>query len=390
MHSPLSLKALAAGLVAAASPAAARRARDAVVQAIGAEYNPRRVLLVDSGTSALALALRAAAAARPGPAALPAFSCYDLATAVDAAGVPFVLYDVDPQTLGPEPASLQRAMAFGAGTVVVAHLYGVPVDVATVEQQIGDAVVVEDAAQAVGTRIRGRPAGSFGYAAVLSFGRGKGTTAGRGGALLAHDPRAAIVIEELEPTLGPSGRSGIAGLIAQWLLARPGIYGVPASLPFLRLGETLYRSPHPPGPAPPFSLGVLSRTQLLAAEETAARRRHAQRLAVAVASAPLLHGFTGTPETQPGYLRFPLLPPTSAAAAVRGGWGRSLGIWPSYPRSLAELRGFGERRVNRSETFPRAGELADRLVTLPVHSKLSVCDLEALEHWIKLAGSCTS
>ena len=67
---------------------------------------PRELLLTDSGTSALALALQRAARERPGPAALPAFCCYDIATAADVAGVPFVLYDVDPETLGPDPASL--------------------------------------------------------------------------------------------------------------------------------------------------------------------------------------------------------------------------------------------------------------------------------------------
>jgi hypothetical protein len=71
---------------------------------------------------------------------------------------------------------------------------------------------------------------------------------------------------------------------------------------------------------------------------------------------------------------------------VRAAAGKELGIWPSYPRSLADLAGFGERRVNAGDSFPGARELADRLVTLPVHSRLSPRDLDALERWIVQVG----
>jgi dTDP-4-amino-4,6-dideoxygalactose transaminase len=48
--------------------------------------------------------------------------------------------------------------------------------------------VVEDAAQATGATIEGRPAGSWGHVGSLSFGGSKLLTAGRGGALLIHQP----------------------------------------------------------------------------------------------------------------------------------------------------------------------------------------------------------
>ena len=78
-------------------------------------FGSRDVLLTDSGTSALALALRMAVAARPDrpTVALPAWACYDLATAADAADVGVVLYDLDPATLGPDWASLDRALSAG-------------------------------------------------------------------------------------------------------------------------------------------------------------------------------------------------------------------------------------------------------------------------------------
>jgi dTDP-4-amino-4,6-dideoxygalactose transaminase len=51
--------------------------------------------------------------------------------------------------------------------------------------------VVEDAAQAPGARVQGRPAGSWGDVGILSFGGSKLLTAGRGGAMLTDDPAVA-------------------------------------------------------------------------------------------------------------------------------------------------------------------------------------------------------
>lgn len=387
VHSPLSLGALAGGVTAALSRRAALRARARVLERLQADYGARVVLLTDSGTSALALALRIAADARPGPVALPAFSCYDIASAADAARVPFLLYDLDPNTLAPEPESLTRALGNGAGAVVVVHLFGVPVDLARVREQMGaPAILIEDAAQAVGSTIGGRPAGAHGQLAVLSFGRGKGTTGGRGGALLVHDARLSDPVTALESELADATAGAAGGLIVQWLLSRPSLYALPLSLPFLRLGETLYHAAGRPRRMARFGLGVLARTQARAAAEAAARRTHAKRLLDAAASVPGVRVYAAPPGAQPGYLRFPLLLPADAVAAGRTSESRRLGIWPSYPRSLADLPGFGERLVNSKDDFPGARTLAERLVTLPVHSQLRPRDIAALERWINRVG----
>jgi dTDP-4-amino-4,6-dideoxygalactose transaminase len=380
VHSPLSLEALRGGVVAALGGGAAARAR--VVAALQAGYAPHGLLLTDSGTSALALALQLAARERPGPAALPAFCCYDIATAVDAAGVPFLLYDLDPHTLAPDRASLDRAIAAGAGTVVVVHLYGVPVDIDGLRAALAGVVLVEDAAQAAGARLAERPAGTRGRYGVLSFGRGKGVTGGRGGALLGNNEGAGAAVEALEARLAPAPGAGAAALLAQWLLARPSVYGLPSSLPFLRLGETVYHAAHPPGRLSAFALGVLAHTQALAAAEAAVRRTHAQRLLDLIGTGAMLRAYVAPAGTQAGYLRLPVLLPESAAAAADGGESRRLGIWPSYPRSLADLPGFGERRLNPQDEVPGARALAQRLVTLPTHGQLQVHDLEALERWV--------
>ena len=138
----------------------------------------------------MTLALEVAAAVTHAPVALPAYCCYDVATAADGAGVAFHLYDLEPETLSPDLASLRRSFDAGARSVVVAHLYGVPADLAAVRALAAEfgAIVIEDAAQGSGCEWRGRPAGAHGALGVLSFGRGKGVTGGKGGALLVNEP----------------------------------------------------------------------------------------------------------------------------------------------------------------------------------------------------------
>lgn len=373
VHSPLSAAAIGAGFGAALIPARAALARAEVEQWLQATYAPAAWRWTDSGTSALALALRLASEEGRRPVALPAYGCYDLATACDAAGVRVFLYDVDPATLGPDWGSLEQALQAGAGVVVAVHLYGVPVDLDRLAELAGrhGAVVVEDAAQGIGGSWRGRPLGAHGALSVLSFGRGKGNTSGGGGALLVHDARYAGQLPELPP--GGAGMVAVAKTGVQYLLARPALYAIPASLPFLGLGETHYHPPHPAAGMPAGGFGILSRSVLEVAWSTGARRAAAAsyRQALGAAARP------AAPDPgrgDGGYLRFPLvlarqdsLPPGAAA----------LGVLPGYPTALADLPGFGTKVAITGEV-PGARLLARQLVTLPTQRQVTAKDREAI------------
>ncbi len=91
-----------------------RRIKEAVLSWIRASFHPQHAVLTDSGTTALTLAIRAAQRIRPGPVSLPAYCCYDLATAADGAGADVLLYDLDPLTLGPDWSSFERTLGRGS------------------------------------------------------------------------------------------------------------------------------------------------------------------------------------------------------------------------------------------------------------------------------------
>jgi len=351
-------------------------------------FGARSYLLTDSGTSALALALGAAAREGGGPVALPAYGCFDVATAAMAADVSVMLYDIEPTTLGPDWASLDLALRQGAGTVVISHLYGIPVDPVQARDLADEAgaLLIEDAAQGSGGTFEGISLGSFGSLVVLSFGRGKGLTGGSGGALFSCDARGEALVADLRDALNASasGVADVAKVLAMWAFGRPGVYALPASLPFLHLGETLFREPAEPATMSTAAQAMLGRTLDQVPAEEAVRRHRAEALlgALKVTSA---FGSVELPKGgEGGYLRLPAIASSvETRAAAEGERARRLGIMPGYPRSLSDLAGFRPRVANASRPLHGAQRLVERLVTLPTHGRLRHRDVERLQAWIE-------
>jgi len=394
VRSPLSAAALLAGARAAvARNGRAARAEERVVALLRERYAPRTVLLTQSGTAALTAALLGALHDRAGAAvAMPAYACYDVATAAAGAGVPVLLYDVDPHTLAPDLAQLRMALRQGAAAIVVVHLYGYPVDLEEVNRLAAEAgaVVIEDAAQAAGATVNGRPAGAQGSLAVLSFGRGKGLTGGSGGALLGNDDVGERVVARVRGggwLGGPRrGWPELLTITAQWLLEHPNLYALPAALPFLRLGQTVYREPRPLRAPTTVSCSVIAASWTLAEREVEERRRHAERLLCELRRQPGFETITTPGHARPGYLRLPVLASAEVRRAVTGSAARRLGIMPGYPKALCDLEQLAPRCLNRDAAFPGGRLLAARLCTLPSHGRLGVRDLDRLEEWIRVEG----
>jgi dTDP-4-amino-4,6-dideoxygalactose transaminase len=146
---------------------------------------------VDSGTSALELALRAYGVGPGDEVIVPANTFIATALAVSATGATPVLADVDPVTLTIDAAGLEDAITNRTRAVIPVHLYGQPADMDPI-LEIGrrrQLFVIEDACQAHGARYKGRPVGSLGHAAAFSFYPSKNLGAcGDGGMITTSDP----------------------------------------------------------------------------------------------------------------------------------------------------------------------------------------------------------
>jgi perosamine synthetase len=142
---------------------------------------------LNSGTTALTLALRALGVRDGAGVVVPAWTCIALLHAVTAAGGRPIVCDIDPDTLALDPDRLRRGAAAAARAVVVVHPFGLPVPVEP--YRAAGRAVVEDCAQSPGARLLGRPVGAAGDASVFSFGPTKLLTCGGpGGGLASGDP----------------------------------------------------------------------------------------------------------------------------------------------------------------------------------------------------------
>jgi len=390
-YSPLApAKLIGAGVRATLAPGSASAALE---RHLKERFQAAEVVLTSSGTHALQLALTLAAATKPwaGRAvALPAYTCYDVATAAVGARVSPTFYDVDPTSLSPDGDSLRRALAEGAGVVVASYLYGFPLDWEALrgECEAAGALLVEDAAQGLGSRWGAKDGGTFGDLTVLSFGRGKGWTGGGGGALLMRPAFLAQAASSVAPAATDLRAASLAGnarafgvSLAQWALGRPSLYGVPSSIPSLALGETRYKDPTPPAAMGAFSAAAALAHAVAARRELEARRRNAERWTRLLEGSRRLSEKYLWPQALPagscGHLRLPALAETGGAREELVDRAGSLGMARGYPLPLPELPALIAPPAERSShRMPGARDLAHRLFTLPTHSRVASRDLD--------------
>lgn len=349
-------------------------------------FDAKRVVLCGSGTQALTLAIRSAAPEGRVPlVALPAYACYDLVSAAVGADARIVFYDLVPETLSPDPGSLAEACAVGPDAVVVAPLYGIPVDWGMVERvaRPSGALLVEDAAQGLGATWGTRPLGSLGDVSVLSFGRGKGWTGGAGGALLERAAR----IPAAQPALHRVPALSLAGrVLAQWALGRPTVYGIPSAIPWLALGETVYRPPVEPAGIHGFAAALALQNELASTDAGTGRRRKAaafaERIRTLQASGDI-NVICPTSQGEAGFLRLPLLARRGMAGFADSRQAMARGIMPGYPGLLPNLPEAARRiarpnGVPRESLFPGAARIAATLITVPTHALVSADDQDRI------------
>jgi dTDP-4-amino-4,6-dideoxygalactose transaminase len=346
--------------------------RPALVDLLRREYAASAVVLTGSGTQALQVAIenavhRIGSVSRT--VALPAFSCFDVASAAIGAGVSAALYDLDPDTLGPDLGSFERVLAAGVRVAVIAPLYGVPVDWQALEAlaiRYG-ALLIEDSAQGHGATWRGKPLGAFGEISTLSFGRGKGWTGGGGGAVLVRRRGSLESAVLPESALGGETKS-IVGMLAQWTLGRPEVYGIPHSIPALGLGETTYHPPVAPTTMPRAASAAVLRALGPSRDEAERRRENARWLLDRIPESDRVRSIRPAKGSTPGYLRLPIRLFGGIMGMEESARALTLGIAQSYPRSLVEL---APRLTGPEHRWPGSAELVRDLVTLPTHSRLT-------------------
>lgn len=131
----------------------------------------RHCVAVNSGTSALVIALLGLGIGPGDEVVVPSFTFAATANAVRLAGATPVFADIEPDTFCLSPAATAAAIGPRTAAIMPVHLYGHPADMAALGGLAArhGLAVVEDAAQAHGATLDGTPVGAFGQAGCFSF-----------------------------------------------------------------------------------------------------------------------------------------------------------------------------------------------------------------------------
>lgn len=149
----------------------------------------RHAIATSNGSTALHLALTAHGVMAGDEVVIPALTYVAVAHAVTHCGAIPVLADIDPATLTLSPETFEQAITAQTRAVVPVHLYGQPAAMDEI-LEIADRhgiLVIEDAAEAHGAKIRGKTVGSIGDSATFSFYGNKIITTGEGGMVTTDD-----------------------------------------------------------------------------------------------------------------------------------------------------------------------------------------------------------
>ncbi len=346
------------------------------------DYAAVEALAVDSGRTALQLIIEALELTDGDEVVTQAFTCIVVPNSIIAAGGTPRYLDID-QSYNLDPAQLATALARDGSrirAVIVQHTFGVPAQLEAIAAlcKKHDVALIEDCAHALGAKVNGQLVGTFGDAAMFSFGRDKVISSVSGGLVVTSHPAIASSLKKTRSSLPLPRRSWIAQRFAHAI-----IFAVAKRLYYtLSLGKIII---------------VLSRKFHLVPDVLVAKEKHGQapskqyllpngladwamqqyetlplfnhhRLTLAATYKKALSNATQkiNPNTEPIYLRYSievanqaqLLKSTRSAGILLGDWYREVITPSSTP--LTKL-GY------RSGSCPQAEKLSKRIVNLPTN-----------------------
>lgn len=149
----------------------------------------RECVAVNSGTSALHVALLSLGIGKGDEVIVPSFTFAATANSVALTGAKPIFVDIDPKTYNIDPSKIESAVSKKTRAIMAVHLYGLPADMKLIKKIAlrRNLLLIEDAAQAHMAEINGEKVGTFGDAAAFSFYPTKNMTSGEGGMVVLKE-----------------------------------------------------------------------------------------------------------------------------------------------------------------------------------------------------------
>ena len=152
-------------------------------------HNAKHGVCVNSGTTALTIALRAVGVGPGDEVIMPGYTFIATATAILEAGAIPIMVDIDPETYNIDVEQIESHITDKTQAILPVHFAGRSADMDAIRAVANkhSLKIVEDAAQAWGSEWNGQKVGALGNAGCFSFQSSKNVNAGEGGIILTNE-----------------------------------------------------------------------------------------------------------------------------------------------------------------------------------------------------------
>jgi perosamine synthetase len=147
--------------------------------------NDGYAVAVDSGTSALHLALLSLGIKKGDEVILPTYVCTAVLNAINYTGATPVLTDINSYDFNISHEGAVKKTTDKTKAIIIPHMYGIPADVDKF-LELG-VPIIEDCAQSTGAKFRNQKVGTFGEISICSFYATKLLTTAKGGAVYSKN-----------------------------------------------------------------------------------------------------------------------------------------------------------------------------------------------------------
>jgi len=338
----------------------------------------RHAVAVSSGTAGLHLALMALDIGPGDEVVTTPFSFIASSNAILYTGATPVFVDVEPKSLNMDPLLLERAITPKTKAILAVETFGNPthMDRYAAIAARHEIPLIEDCCEALGAKLSGRPAGSFGRAGVFAFYPNKQITTGEGGMVVTDDDHLAELCRSMRNHGRPVGPPAIQ--MHEHEGAAPSNIGM--TLWHERIGYN-YRMSEVQA-----ALGVAQMRRL---DDLLERRAMvAERYISRLMGNPHLVLPTISPESEMSWFVFVVRLATGYTAeerdrVIRGLHNHEVGAAPYFP-CIHLQPPYRQRFGYEPGVLPIAESLSQRSIALPFHGRLAPSEVDLVAQTLEL------
>ena len=312
-----------------------------------------RVLMTPSCTAGLEMAALLCELGEGDEVILPSYTFVSTAACFVRSGARPVFVDVQPDTFNLDENRIEEAITPRTRAIFAVHYAGVSCEMDPIMEiaERHGLRVVEDAAQGVNARYRGRPLGGIGHLGTYSFHETKNFTCGEGGALCINDP-AFLARAEIIRDKGTNRQAFNRGEVASYTWVDHGSSYVPSEL------------------ACAFLWAQLERMEVITEQRRKIYERYQEGLA-SLESAGRLRLPQIPPHCETNYHMFPILLLDTATRSALIDHLKQRGILAVFHYIPLHLAPMGRRYGRTGGDLPVTTDVAGRLLRLPFYFELS-------------------